>query len=228
MIKKFGMLIFLLALAGLAACGSANTDQAGNMPAFGQGTPGAPAETIDSKLALGMLYLEGGENAISAEQAQTLLPLWKALHVLSSSETISQVEIQGIYDQIKEALSAEQLAAIEALNLTGEEMTALMKKYGIEAGAMAGNGLGADLTDEERATRIANRQAQNPEGMGGPGMGMGMGGNPPEGFTPPEGFNPGGNASGTPAPGMRAGGGFNTMFLDAVIRLLEEKIIADS
>jgi hypothetical protein len=44
---------------------------------------------LETRLAVGILSLENGELAVTPEQAQTLLPLWKAIKTLSSSDTAS-------------------------------------------------------------------------------------------------------------------------------------------
>ena len=96
--KKLVVLLTLLLLAALSACTtiqlpwSATATPAG-IPGF---QPGAD-QPIESKLALGTLILEDGEQAVTAEEAKTLLPLWKAVKSLSSSQTASQDEINALY-----------------------------------------------------------------------------------------------------------------------------------
>jgi response regulator of citrate/malate metabolism len=42
------------------------------------------------------------------------LVLWKAMRVLSSSDTTSQAELDALFQQIKEHHDCDQLSAIEA------------------------------------------------------------------------------------------------------------------
>lgn len=199
----------------------AGNQQSSNQQANSQQDASAPQaldQSFEEKLAVGTLKLEGTDQAVTAEQASTLLPLWKAVKSLSSSDTISQDEITALYDQIKEVMTDGQVQAIENLNLTQEDMTALMESLGIQAP----QGNPANMDDNSRATRQAQMPApsdggQPPEG----GVGGGPGGNP-------MGDMPGGgqpDMQGTPPAGMggRRPGGINTLFVDPLIQLLEER-----
>lgn len=181
---------------------SSETDQAG----------------LETKLAIGTLMLEDTDLAVTAEQAKQLLPLWKAVRSLSSSDTVSQAEIQALYDQIQEAMSAEQIRAIQTMEITPQETQALMQKLGIEGGGfMAG---GSNLSENDIATRTAERQNSGggfPGGMpmGGPDM---MGGGPP-----PEMGGGQSNTQLTPVAGRQRMNGMNLRYIAPLIRLLEER-----
>jgi hypothetical protein len=131
---------------------------------------------VSSQLALGIFRLEGTENAVTPEQAGTLLPLWQAFQ---SESLQSETETSAVLKQIEGALTPEQLAAIAALQLTGESLGAWMQERGVNFGlspeAMAtrqaaGGGQGAlgDLSQGEREAMRATRQAGG-EGAFGPG-----------------------------------------------------------
>jgi len=191
----------------------------------GTSAPQALEQSFEEKLAVGTLKLEGTDQAVTAEQASTLLPLWKAVKSLSSSDTISQDEITALYDQIKEAMTDGQVQAIENLNLTQEDMTALMESLGIQSP----QGNPANMDDNSRATRQAQMPApsdggQPPEGGAGGGPGGGPMGDMPGGGQPDmQGTPPA--QQGTPPAGMggRRPGGINTLFVDPLIQLLEER-----
>ncbi len=174
---------------------------------------GADQSGIETKLAIGTLMLEDTDLAVTAEQAKQLLPLWKAVRSLSSSDTVSQTEIQALYDQIQETMSAEQIQAIQTMEITPQKTQALMQKLGIEGGFMAG---GSNLSESDIATRTAERQSSGGMPMGGPEM---MGGGPP-----PEMM---GGSQGTtrltPVAGRQRMNGMNLMFVAPLIRLLEER-----
>ncbi len=225
--KKIGMLLLALALcASLAACASpaasaqnAQSVQQSGQTAGQQGTPGAPNmanQPIEGKLAVGLLKLEGTDQAVTAAQAKTLLPLWKALKSLSSSSTASSDEISALYTQIQEALSTDQLAAIKALNLSPSDTQALMQQYNVQMQQMP----------TQRATRSASN-SQGGGGFGGPGGGAG--GPPPDGGGMPGGGMPGGQggSQSTPVAGManrpQMGGGMGLIFVDPLIKLLETR-----
>lgn len=247
----FTTIILLLALTALAACSSApvaagSTDATaeatpveGQPPAAdAQGTPvpmGQRDMPVTARLAAGTLLLEDTDLKVSAEQAAALLPLWKAVKSLAASETSSADEISAIFDQIQESLSAEQVSAIEAMSLGGEEMAALAEKYDIQGGpgggGMPGGDMG-DLSDADRATRVAELRANAPSGgqggRGGPGGGGFSGGVPQQGGQMPGGgFDPNNSAAqGTPDPNSSARRnslGMNSQYIEAVITLLEER-----
>jgi hypothetical protein len=182
----------LLAVA-LAACGGG----AANITVgTGDTAPTMPAEFADDmalplsmKLAVGTLMLEETAYAVTPAQAQELLLLWQMLGALQESGTASQVEIEAVLDQIQEAMTPEQLAAIE--EMSPEDMQALFQELGMrrqgdsdtgEAGGFrppegmmppggeqgrpgTGPGPFGNLSPEERATVMAER--------GGMGMGFG-------------------------------------------------------
>ncbi|MCC6146026.1 MAG: hypothetical protein IT308_00505 [Anaerolineaceae bacterium] len=213
--KRLHPAVIILLLISLAACSSpaaATTAQTG----------ASSSETaLQSNLAVGTLKLEGTDQAVTAEQARELLPLWKAVKTLSGDDTISAEEIQALYDQIQETMSAGQIQAISQMSLTQQDLTALMADLGIERNAGAGG-----LTDEQRATRIAQRQSQGSGGgfAGGiPGGAMPMGGG-----GPPAGFTGGANAQVTPGAGQAAASqsfptNRSTLFLDPLIKMLKER-----
>jgi len=198
---------------------------------------------LEGKLAVGILLLEDTDLAVDAEEAAQLLPLWKAVRSLSSSDTAAQEEIQALYDQIQETMTAEQVGAIEAMEITAETMASLREDLGIETGGFGGQGAGLEnLTEEQRATQIARFQSSNPgfqppaggagPGAGGPpdgGGGPGMGAFPEGGAFPGGGIPEAGGFQGTPDPTRmasrlgRAGSGMNTLFLDPLIELLQER-----
>jgi hypothetical protein len=190
-------------------------------------------QPIEQKLAIGTLKLEDTDLAVTAEQARDLLPLWKAVKALSSSETVSQDEVNAVYTQIQEAMTEEQIAAIKEMSINPEDMQALMQEFGIEMEMPQGGNTPKEMTEEQLATLQAQRSAMRQQGQGRrQGGGMPGGGMPGGGDMPPggmEGGMPGGmpNAEGTPQPGMGrprgAGGGFNTTLVDPLIKLLQER-----
>lgn len=102
-------LIMVIAL-GLSACTNrnANANAQGAAP-IDTGQRGTPQpfdfanQPLESKLAIGILKMEGTDLAITPDQAKTLLPLWKAVKTLSTSATTSPDELNAVYRQIEEA-----------------------------------------------------------------------------------------------------------------------------
>jgi hypothetical protein len=236
MFKKIitGFLIMVILSIPLVACSGGTAAQT-ETTAQTTGTPVVPdASQMDANtmLLVGTLKLEGTDLAVTSGQAAELLPLWKAVKSLGSSDTTAQEEIDALYVQIKETMTAEQLAAIDAMTFTREDQSALMTQLGIENGFM---GPGGGSTDPSaRATQMAEFQSENPDvgniratiEAGGGDMGSirstmeasgggFQGGGNDGGFTPPEGGMPGGGFQGggndggfAPPEGGMPGGGF--------------------
>jgi hypothetical protein len=240
------LVILSLPLAACAGAGQAETVQTTLTP----GVPDPNQMNEQSMLLVGTLKLEGTDLAVTPEQAVELLPLWKAVKTLGSSDTVAQEEIDALYAQIKETMTVEQMAAIDAMTFTREDLSALMTQLGIE-NTLPGGG---STDPSARATQMAEFQSENPDGgnidnidpsvratrIAGsdsetPGMGRGPGGGGPPGGglddggitdgTDSGGFQPPVDAQGTPVAGLSTGRrnnmGMSQMFLDPLITLLE-------
>jgi len=220
----------VVALVGCAAGGLA--------AASGGGSPGGslsesypdalPAVT---QLVVGTFKLEETDLAISADQAQELVPLWQAYRTLESSQTSAQQEREALVTQIEESMTADQLKGIADMKLTAADMQTIFGERG---------GPGRD-----DGTPSPDRQQNGqPEANGGfvvPFAGGGVGGVPggggggfPGGGG---GFSSGGGGFGGLAPGqtpnpeafatLRAerGGtsGLNPGLVSVLIRFLQQK-----
>ena len=212
------ILIFTVTIALLlAGCSKVQT---GNNPGTDPGMGEGGMVSLPMQLALGTLSLEGTENEVTSEQAAELLPLWKAVKSLSSSGNVTTEEMDGLYKQIQKAMTPEQMQAIQAMDLSGENMGEVMKKLGIEP---LKNPMG-ELSPEIQATMEARRSSgERPEGFV-PGSGQGGGMGPEFGGGPPPGFSGSGQSDQEEqSQPDRRPAGFNFVFSDAVIQLLEKK-----
>jgi hypothetical protein len=189
---QFALVLVLLAgmLAGCGGDADTSTQEEASAPLAegGEGdtynssilsTAYDQALPVSSQLALGIHLLEGTADAVTPEQAGTLLPLWQALQ---SESLQSEDETNAVLKQIEGALTSEQLAAIADMQLTGENLGAWMQERGVSLGlspeAMAtrqaaGGGQGAfgDLSQEDREAMRATRQAGGEGGFGPGGIG---------------------------------------------------------
>ncbi len=121
------------------------------------------------QLALGTMRLEGTEQAVTPEQATTLLPLWQ---VIREGSLQGDAETNAIISQIQGAMTPEQLEAIVAMQLTAEDLQSWAQEQGLGSGAGRGEGQaggGQNLSEEERAERLA----QFGDAEGGPPAGFG-------------------------------------------------------
>jgi hypothetical protein len=90
-----------------------------------------------TRLALGTLKLEGTDQAVTVSQATELLTLWQGYQSLSSNDTASAVELDALEEQIQSTMTAEQIKAIDALDLTDQSVSDLMQSLGDSASASA-------------------------------------------------------------------------------------------
>ena len=167
------------------------------------------ALSASNQLMLGMLRLEGTENAITTEQAATLLPVAQALQ----GQTLkSEAEQNAVLAYIEAHLTPAQSSAIANMHLTQDDLQAWIRDAGPGAGFGPGQG------------------GAGPQGT--PGAAPGQGGVRPQGTpgTRPgqSGARPQGTPGARPSFGPAAGGagavsGQNNMLLGALIRLLAQK-----
>ena len=95
MLKKICVFLAIGLVLMTAACGGNTTaaDTSGDSASTASGSE-------ENVLILGTLKLEDTDQAITADQASELLVLWKAMRVLSSSDTTSQAELDALFQQI--------------------------------------------------------------------------------------------------------------------------------
>ena len=244
--KKYWYFTGLLVVAMLlSACGGAAATagvqsgaaaQSDSTPApASQPTNGQFEMPISLKLALGTLNLDGTSNEVSPAEATALLPLWKAVRSLGSSDTVAAEEMNALYNQIQETMSTDQIDAIDAMQLTGASMSEIAQKLGIELFGNGGGGRLGTFTPEMQATAQAARESGQfqrgdfpvpPQGGfpgGGPGGGGGFGGE----FQGGSNLTPEQQATMTArraTNGNRVNVGVPTALLDALIQYLEGKI----
>ena len=169
MMNRSTLLLLLIFTLLITACGASAPNAAG--PASGvSGDPAVGELSPSIQVAIGTLRLDETENAVTAEQAQELLPLWQTMQVLSESATAAQQEIDALAEQIQETMTAEQRQAITDMNLTREDMMSVLQEQGLASGGVPAGG--------------------NQNGGGGFGPGGFPGGVPPQGEFP--GGGPGG------------------------------------
>ena len=115
MIRTMTVGILLVLLVALAAC-SIPGPALSKVEGLSQG--GSEADTSAEpfalpqpiQLAVGTLMLEETPQAVTAEQARELLPLWQMLRTLQQSDTAAQAEIEAVLNQIQETSAAFPIA----------------------------------------------------------------------------------------------------------------------
>jgi hypothetical protein len=206
MIKKTSFVVVtILVLIALTACSgtSAKANSSSNLSTnSGSSTPSARA-ALDNRLAPGILKLEGTALAVTAQQAKQLIPLWQQIQTLDSSGNAQASNFTTVYQQIESDLTADQINAIQAMSFNQSDIQALMTSLGIQITPGAFGGNRPTLSPDQQATRTAQR-TQTPGAPGGR-----------TGFA---------RGSGTPPAGGQFGNrGMNTIFLDPLIQLLQQR-----
>ncbi|MEW6402486.1 MAG: hypothetical protein AB1649_11855 [Chloroflexota bacterium] len=213
------LILLTLTLTACTASASPTTDTA------------APAGSLPmaTQLMVGTFKLDGTDQDVTAEQAAQLLTMWQVYSELLASDTAAQEEIDGVINQIQETMTDEQMQAITDMNLTQQDLMAVMQEQGL---GMAG---GPSLSADQIATAQAMRESSGGTGFAGDppdGGGMPMGA-PPDGGGMPGGAMPstnqsssGDDATTTESARGPMGGGVSSALMEALIELLKTK--ADS
>ncbi len=136
--KKVVVLGILLALVvSLAACGSdGGSEEVSSTSTLSEDYAGALP--VSSQLAIGTLMLDGTADAVTTAQAGELLPIWQMLQALQSSGTAAPAELDAVVNRVQGAMTNEQLAAIQEMELTDDSMSGLVQELGLGRG-LAGN-----------------------------------------------------------------------------------------
>lgn len=135
------------------------------------------ATSVRNQLAFGTMQLDGTAQAVTAEQAKTLLPLWQAMSALSgNSETVPE-ELNAVQNQIFATMTPEQLKAIADLQITNAKISEFYAEKGIvlptmEPGVTRNPGAMKDLPEADREATKAARQASGEASGTGAGAGQ--------------------------------------------------------
>ena len=89
------------------------------------------AASLRNQLAFGTIKLEGTSNAVTPEQAKTLIPLWQAIIALISDDTTASEELTALQDQIVTTMTEDQLQAITAMQITNAGLNVFYAEYGV-------------------------------------------------------------------------------------------------
>ncbi|MBK7456191.1 MAG: hypothetical protein IPJ46_21465 [Anaerolineales bacterium] len=122
------------------------------------------AANLRSQLAYGTIKLADTPNAVTPEQAKSMIPLWQAVISLSGDTTTATEELTAVQDQITAALTAEQLQAIAEMKITNAGLNVFYAEYGIVLptpipGVTKVPGSGGGKTAEEKAAAEATKTA---------------------------------------------------------------------
>jgi hypothetical protein len=124
----------------------------------------ADAASLRSQLAYGTLQLKGTANAVTPDQAKTLIPLWQAVITMSGDTTTASEELTAVQDQITATLTPDQVKAIAAMQITNANLNDFYAQYGVSLptpvpGVTKVPGSGSTKTEEEKAAQRATAEA---------------------------------------------------------------------
>jgi hypothetical protein len=209
--KNLLITTLILIMLTLTACGTAS-----NGPQAISATS-ADSLPIATQLLIGTMKLDGTEQDVNAEQAVDLLPLWQVYSELLTSDIAAQEEIDGLVEQIQEAMSDEQMQAIEDMALTQQDVMAAMQE----------NGGGMNQASQSGSSSSSE---SNSAGFNPPDGGMAMDAPPDGGAGIPGGMpaasdsTSGSDSSTTEAGQGPMGGGVPSALIEVLIELLQSKV----
>ena len=226
---KFCCVGLALALAGamLAGCKSNPSTPAAASQSAGDTytskaltTSHTGALDASSQLMLGMLKLEGTEQAITSEQARTLHPVAQSLQ---GQALKSNAERNAVFAHIEAQLTPAQVAAIVAMHLTQDDLQTWTQDTSQGPGAGPGQGGAAP---QGTPGAMPGQGGVQPQGT--PGAMPGQGGVRPQGTPGAMPGQGGARPQGTPGarPGQGSAGvasGQSNVLLNSLIRLLANK-----
>ncbi len=178
------LVVLLVTSLLLAACGGTSGQKStGTESTANSGSQGSTALSKVNMLLVGTLKLDGTNQAVTKDEAAQLLTLWQAYLSLSNSQTAAEAEVDALVNQIQSTMTADQVKAIQEMNLTNTDMMNLMQTLG--------GGMGPQGTPNPQST----------PGFDFPSGGFQYG-NPPEGMQPPS-----SSAGGSTGDRSSSGGG---------------------
>ncbi|MGE5251570.1 MAG: hypothetical protein ACM3QS_15315 [Bacteroidota bacterium] len=203
--KKITLVSILLLSLVLAGCSTAQTGTSPSVDASASVLPTA------SRLILGTLKLEGTQDAVTAEQAAELLPLWQVYEDLNSSDTAAEAEVNALVAQIEETMTPGQVKAIDAMGLTQSDIAAVMADQ--------------KLVEALSGTAAGTSASRNEAPQGGPGGNLppDMGGDSAMGAAGMEPVSTSNGSAQSAAAQPGGGSGIPSVLVNALIQLLESR-----
>lgn len=216
--KTLLLLSALLLMVSLTACSAIQLPwaSASSRAAQTNSLANFASQPLKNKLAVGLLNLEGSPLAITAAQAQELLPLWKAVKSLSTDSNTTAGEMAALFVQIEGVLTTNQLQAIEKLDLSASELTALEQKYAVQSAVSSSTS--TSPTQSSQTQGGAGGPGGDIQGVSDPNLGGILGGAPVTAQSSAS------NSSSTSASSQVSQANLNLLLADPVISLLKARL----
>jgi hypothetical protein len=182
------LILSLIAVLAVSACSATGTSD-GNATQTAANNGSSQLPTL-SRLVVGTYKLIDSSTPVTQDQAKELVILWKAYKELETRDSKAQQEVTDLLTQINSSLTTEQIAAIDAMNLSTRDVMSLVQELGVSASTAS-------------TSRTGSSSSSNSSAGGGPG-GFPGGGMPPDmaaggGPSIEGGFAPGGSTAATPS-----------------------------
>ncbi len=144
--KKLSIPFIVLTILILTACSAKAASITADMQTVTNvNSPGG--ELSDEELLiLGILKLKETDQEVDAAQATELLAYWQLYNSMVNSDTAAQEEMDAIINTIKNTLTDEQMQAIDAMDLSQQDVMRVMQELGL--GFTIQNGQSGDGTPE--------------------------------------------------------------------------------
>lgn len=127
------------------------------------------AAPVEMQLLVGMFKLEGTAQAITSEQAKSLITLLTSIQ----GNTLSQDQITSTIQKVQAVLTADQINAIAQMQITQQTAMTIMQEQGLSMGGR-GQGNGGQQPPQDGTVpqgtppAMPDGQQQPPDGQGQP------------------------------------------------------------
>lgn len=196
--KKLILIISLVAVLTVAACSAVGTSSQTTAETQ-TATSGSTELPLLSKLVVGTYKLIGSTTPVTQDQARELVILWKAYKELQTRDTKAQQEVTDLLAQINSNYTADQVAAITAMNLSARDVISMAQELGVNT-TQGTNSSGNPSSSGSASGSATSRTGGAPGDFGGGGLPPDMGGG---GFVM-GGGSTSGSTSSTPSASFRA------------------------
>ena len=185
MVKKEFILVSILILSLTVACSGQVASVLGRYSSSTTSNPISDTSqmTLKAKLGIGILSLDGTDLSVSTDQAAILLPLWQAVLSLGADKNVASEEIAALYTQIADTLTMDQIAQIEKLSWSQDDLANLTQEVQFLSNQAVSDAKSTSSSTSSQGLTMGGGPGGDmlpPDGgimMNGGGAGMGVGQN---------------------------------------------------
>jgi hypothetical protein len=127
-----------------------------------------PALNEHLKLLIGIYRLADTDMEVTPAQAEALIPLWMTVKTTLANMLFRVEDVDAVTAQIEAILTPEQMAAIDAMSLTYDDMLDLMRQWNLNFGRYGGIENAASFLDDLDDQTDGGEGAPRPDGGDAP------------------------------------------------------------